>query len=96
LTGLKTLDWVAWHYEKSGVFSVRSAYRLALTRATNMDDLGSSSEGGGERKVWRKIWKMPVLPKVRNFIWKMVRNGLPTNENRCYIHIAEDASCELC
>jgi hypothetical protein len=25
-----------------------------------------------------------------------VRNGLPTNENRCYRHIAQDASCELC
>jgi hypothetical protein len=37
-----------------------------------------------------------VLPKVRNFIWKLVRNGLPTNENCCHRHIAEEAGCELC
>jgi hypothetical protein len=36
------------------------------------------------------------MPKVCNFIWKLVRNGLPTNENRCYRHIAQDASCEMC
>jgi hypothetical protein len=39
---------------------------------------------------------MPVLPKVHNFIGKMVRNGPPTNENRRYRHIVEDALCELC
>jgi hypothetical protein len=37
-----------------------------------------------------------VLPKVRNFIWKLVRNGLPTNENCYHRHIAEEAGCELC
>jgi hypothetical protein len=61
-----------------------------------MEDMGSSSERGGQRKVWSKIWKLPVLPKVRNFIWKLVRNGLPTNENRRYRQIADNASCELC
>jgi hypothetical protein len=61
-----------------------------------MDAMGSSSESDGEIGVWRKIWNLPVLPKVCNFIWKMVRNGLPTNENRCHRHIAHDASCELC
>jgi hypothetical protein len=45
----KTPNWIAWSYEKLGVFSVRSTYHLALSRATNMDDMGSSSEQGGER-----------------------------------------------
>jgi hypothetical protein len=61
-----------------------------------MDELGNSSERGGKRKVCSKIWMMPVLPKVHNFIWKMVRNGLPMNENRRYRHIVDDASCKLC
>jgi hypothetical protein len=95
LPAVKTQDWVAWNYENNRVFSVHSAYRLALMRTTNMDELGSSSERGGKWKVWLKIWKMLVLPKVRNFIWKMVWNGLPTNENMRYRHIADDASCEL-
>jgi hypothetical protein len=92
----KTPDWVAWNYERTGVFLVRSAYRMALSKAMNLDERGSSAEGNGERKVWKKIRRLPVLPKVRNFIWKLVRNGLPTSESRCHRHIAKEAGCELC
>jgi hypothetical protein len=56
----KVPDFVAWHYERSGVFSVRSAYRLALSRATNLEREGSSSSLRGDRAVWRKLWKLPV------------------------------------
>jgi hypothetical protein len=69
----KTSDSIAWQYEKSGIFSVKSAYRLALTRAKNLDAMGSSSAPAAEPGVWKKVWKMPVLPKVRNFIWKMIK-----------------------
>jgi hypothetical protein len=48
-------DIIAWHFERYGVFSVRSAYRLVLTRATNLDGEGSSSAPGGDRAVWRKL-----------------------------------------
>jgi hypothetical protein len=64
----KRPDWVAWKYEKSGVFSVKSAYRLALTRDHDLDAMGTIVSANGERGVWKKIWKLPVLPKVRNFI----------------------------
>jgi hypothetical protein len=37
-----------------------------------------------------------VLSKIRNFVWKMIKNGLPTNANMHYRHITVDASCELC
>jgi hypothetical protein len=91
----KRSDWVVWQYEKSGLFSVRSAYRLALERAHNLDEVGTSALANGERGVWRKIWKLPVLPKVRNFIWKLIKNGLSTNANRQYRHLTDDASCEM-
>jgi hypothetical protein len=92
----KIPDWVAWQYEKSGVFSVISAYRLALTRAQNLNAMGSSATASDEHGVWRKNWILLMLPKVRNFIWKMIKNGLPTNGNRCYRHLTDDASCEMC
>jgi hypothetical protein len=89
-------DSIAWHYEKSGVFSVRSAYRLALTRALNLEEEGSSTAPRGDRAVWKKLWNLPIPPKVRNFLWKLVKNGLPTNENRRYRHLTSDGSCEMC
>jgi hypothetical protein len=51
---LKTSDWVAWNYENIGGFSVCSAYHLALMRATNMDEVGTSSERGGEQKCGQR------------------------------------------
>jgi hypothetical protein len=91
----KSPDWVAWQYESSGIFSVRSGYRLALIRDHDLDAMGSSTNANGERAVWKKLWKLPVLPKVRNFLWKLIKNGLPTNANRRYRHITEDATCEM-
>jgi hypothetical protein len=73
LSEAKTPDQLAWSYEKSGIFSVHGAYRLALSRATNMDDMGCSSENGGERGAWKRIWMLLVMLKVRNFIWKLIR-----------------------
>jgi hypothetical protein len=34
--------------------------------------------------------------KVTVFAWKVIRNGLPTNANKNYRHIAQDSCCELC
>jgi hypothetical protein len=33
----KIPDWVAWQYEKSGIFTVRSAYMLALMRVLGLN-----------------------------------------------------------
>jgi hypothetical protein len=96
MTGTKRPDLVAWHYEETGVFSVRSAYRLALARSTDLEAEGSSSVPRGDRAVWRKLWKLPIPPKVRNFLWKLINNGLPTNANRCFRHLTADGACELC
>jgi ribonuclease HI len=87
---------IAWQFEKSGIFSVKSAYRLALSNDDNLGTTGSSSSPMGERIVWKQVWKLPVRPKVWTFIWKFIHNALPTNENRHYRHISTDALCEMC
>jgi hypothetical protein len=77
-------------------FSVRSAYRLVLSRANNLEDERSSSAPRGDWAVWKKLWNLLIPPKVRNFLWKLIKNGLPTNDNRCYRHLAVDGACEMC
>jgi len=78
-----TEDLIAWHYEKSGVFSVRSAYRLALACDQDLGAVGSSLARNGELPIWKKLWKVPVPPKVRIFAWKLINDGMPTNANHC-------------
>jgi len=61
-------DVVAWHWEKSGCFSVRSAYKLAVdTRELNSLQGASSSHPDGHRLVWKKFWALPIPHKVRVF-----------------------------
>jgi hypothetical protein len=81
LSDRRTDDVLAWHPERSGIFSVRSAYRLGQTLQDIPQATASSSNPDGERSLWRKIWKANVPPKVRIFAWKLGRDALPTKKN---------------
>jgi hypothetical protein len=70
-------DVVAWHFEKSGVFSVRSAYRISLQQEQeSMDEPGSSmslcSKGFGKLGFHPKfrflLGDYPRMPWPRNVI----------------------------
>jgi hypothetical protein len=62
------VDFWAWHWEKSGVFSVRSCYRvLAATKRVRedwLDERSSSSRSANEGKLWERLWKIEVPSKV--------------------------------
>jgi ribosomal protein L32 len=88
-------DFVAWHYEKTGCFSVRSAYRLSI-ELRDLDSTGSSTRPDGERPVWKKLWKLPIPQKVKVFAWKLAHNGLANEGNKKARKIAVLSSCKLC
>lgn len=60
-------DFLARHYEKSGIFSVWSAYKLAFERDHPSPGTASSTQPDGSRSLWQLIWKSGVLPKVKHF-----------------------------
>ncbi|KAL0427402.1 UNVERIFIED_CONTAM: hypothetical protein Slati_2915000 [Sesamum latifolium] len=67
-------DELVWHYESRGMFSVKSAYSLAV----DLNSEGSCSQTG---RAWKYLWKAKVLPKIAVFAWRCVNNALPTNAN---------------
>jgi hypothetical protein len=76
-------DFVAWHYEKSGLFSVRSAYKLALdSEMAERAHERSSSRPSGDRSMFKEIWSAKVPPKVRVFAWRLAQEGIATDSNR--------------
>ena len=90
-------DVVAWHYEKSGIFSVRSAYRLGISlEKLEVGTVSSSSIPDGGRPAWKKLWKLPVPHKVRIFAWKLANGGLATKRNKMRRKITREATCDLC
>jgi hypothetical protein len=92
-------DFWAWHYEKSGVFTVRSAYRMLVrTRVTNLaweEDRPSNSEAGSQEKEWSELWKIKVPSKIRVFLWRLARHSVPTSDVRHHRNMATDGGCSL-
>jgi hypothetical protein len=62
-------DILAWHPERSGLFTVRSAYRLALERKMKDNTSSMSDKLAGDRDLWNMVWKANVPPKVRVIGW---------------------------
>jgi hypothetical protein len=58
-------DCIAWHYENSGIFTVKGAYKLADSlHILNSSKATSSSRDPGDRIIWDVIWKANIPEKV--------------------------------
>lgn len=78
-------DALAWQLEKSGLFTVRSVYRLALQSTPEQCNFPASSVlPDGADLCWAKIWGPSVPPKVKVFAWKAASNGLATESNKVH------------
>ena len=85
----------AWAWEKSGIFTVRSAYRQTMqTKLQLTATVGSSS---GDERVWRALWKLNVLPKIRVFWWRVLKDFLPSyGELQRTLHHAPEFPTDVC
>lgn len=64
-------DQLIWRAEKNGHYSVRSAYRICMEEIAGNSHLHRAGN-------WDNIWRIKVPPKVKNLIWRVCRNCLPT------------------
>ena len=64
-------DVPTWKLEKDGVYTVHSAYKDIL----NHDVVALQHRVPGN---WNSIWSIKLPPKVKNFLWRVCRNCLPT------------------
>jgi hypothetical protein len=85
-----------------GLLSVKSAYHVLddEKHQVKIRQKGESSNNMGEpnqtRTIWRKIWKLSFLPKVRHFIWRLARNSLVVRMNICRRGVLLDTRCPVC
>lgn len=86
-------DFVAWHPDQHGRFSVRNAYSWALRM--KLSNKSSRSSGMNPRNVWNIIWKCNIPQKVNIFGWKTVSNGLATLENKVKWTLEREATCQI-
>jgi hypothetical protein len=90
-------DFPAWHYEKNGIFSVKSAYKLAYNIQYEVRwHAGSSAATDNSRKVWKSIWSTPVPNKIKIFGWRAAWDNLATRRNKFRRTLELQSTCTIC
>ncbi|XP_065623699.1 uncharacterized protein LOC136065014 [Quercus suber] len=88
-------DKMIWIGNKKGVFTVKSAYYIALSIAEPSLD-GECSSGNSCSPLWRKMWHLNIPAKVRIFAWRCCMNALPTMQNLRIRGVNTDGYCPVC
>jgi len=100
LSSRRQEDFWAWHYEKSGVFSVRSTYRMLVDnrerRTDWIDHNPGRSDLRADQKEWTELWNIKVPSKVRVFLWRLARQSMPTGDVRQKRNMAQHSNCTIC
>ena len=84
-------DVLAWNYEKTGIYSVKSAYRALVTQKEQsaLEEGLVMGTSASDEQMWKSLWKLKVLPKVRVFWWRVIRGILPDAYTLKHRHIRE-------
>ena len=46
--------------------------------------------------LWRGLWKMQTSNAIKNFMWRVCKNILPTKDNLMKQRVIEDSLCPIC
>lgn len=88
-------DTTFWPYSKDGVYNVKSGYKIAhyeVGEGGSIDNPSSPSE----KQLWKSIWNAKVMLKIKNFIWRLVSDALPTKANLAKRGLGESSCCPIC
>ncbi|XP_026429504.1 uncharacterized protein LOC113325851 [Papaver somniferum] len=77
--------------EKNGKFTVKPCYRRMFA-----DKQLNVSVGPRMQKIHKTLWKLPILPRIRQFIWKCISELLSTRDVLCSSITGQDKSCPFC
>lgn len=60
---------LAWHYDKHGIFSVKSAYKVCRDELIRRRENGRGQGGCSQAAelIWDRIWKMKCPNKIKHF-----------------------------
>ncbi|KAH9657893.1 putative reverse transcriptase/RNA-dependent DNA polymerase [Citrus sinensis] len=85
-------DEIIWHYDRKGLYSVKSGYQLALK--IKFPEPPTSSAGASQE--WQNLWKLNLPGKIKIFVWKAAKTFLPTAENLWRRKILQEPICTIC
>ncbi|XP_074321452.1 uncharacterized protein LOC141657962 [Silene latifolia] len=85
-------SWV-WDHTRDGEYSVKTGYRLLVEDgASEIEQSDFANEGW----LWKAIWKVPVLPRIKVFMWQLCHEAIPTKVNIARRLGGDDVACPRC
>jgi hypothetical protein len=75
--------------EQDGVYTVRSAYNYFVNSVESQDNAGIAGN-------WQQIWRAKIPPRVKNLLWRIGRNVLPTRVRLNSRGIQCPENCAIC
>nr|XP_023925988.1 uncharacterized protein LOC112037406 [Quercus suber] len=87
-------DRIIWPDSPDGEYSVKAGYQKLCEEADASN--ASSSDPTHQKSFWKKVWKLQFPNKIKNLLWRVCSNALPTKENLKKRKIIEDARCSAC
>lgn len=78
-----------WAHELNGIYTVKSAYKLARNMLRPWDENNNDS-------IWKRLWRVKVPAKVKTFLWRTLANCLPTLNNLQTKKNHVCVTCPLC
>ena len=86
-------DTLFWPFTSNRVYISKSGYRFlkAETKAERDEE-----QMEYDKVLWRTIWSLQVLNKIKNLVWRACRNSRPTKENLVRRTIIENPTCDRC
>lgn len=88
-------DFAIRKHNKSGNFTVKSAYWLAHKSKIEVSYLEVLAQPS-VNIIKEKIWKIPTAPKIRIFLWKAISEALPVNDLIINRGMKMDGRCQGC
>jgi hypothetical protein len=89
-------DFVAWHYSKVGLFSVRSAYYCQCNYKFGRGNRNENIAEGANNPVWEKLWSLEVPSKIKIFGWRVLHAMIPCRGVLANRHVGNLGGCPLC
>jgi hypothetical protein len=95
LTNTNSEDIISWYGTKDGNYSVKSGYHAIMEWDDYETTTATSSHNDVETR-WKKLWRLAVLPKQTQLIWRTLNNALPVKENLLYRGVRCAPFCSYC
>lgn len=89
-------DNIIWSHTKNGNYTVKSGYAQAFKAKLRTKSYRPSSSRCFPNKFWVKLWTIPSIPKVLNFVWRVIKNWTACKDNLCRRKCSQSPTCPIC